>query len=104
MKNVQSTWGIPIDDDSNFYTCIMILTVGVSRREESSEILKARKMRIPIRIKAAGMTTVNAHIFLSRLKVSNRFLKRATVCAPNRDLEWSIPRRAFVSTFSASCA
>jgi len=53
----------------------------------SSVVTKDSRMMIPIRTKMAGMTTVNAHIFLSRLKINNRFLKRAIMCARNRDLE-----------------
>ena len=76
------------------------LTVGVSRMAGSLVVEEASRMMIPSDTKIAGMTMENTHIFLSRLKVSNRFHSRAIMCAPNRDLERSMLRPSLPLVFS----
>ena len=73
-------------------------TSGVRTRDGSLRVLVPSRMRIPQKTKNAGMMMVNAHIFLSRSKVSSRFVSRATVCALNRDLERSMPRSSLDPT------
>lgn len=70
----------------------MALTDGVSKRDGSDVVATDKRIRIPMSTKRAGMSTMYAHIFLSRLKVSSRFFVSAIRCAPNSDLERSMPR------------
>lgn len=79
------------------------LTFGVSTMAGSEYVPTDARMRMPTRTKRAGMSTTNAHIFLSRLKVSRRFLSKATICRPKRDLERSMPRSSVLPSPATYC-